>query len=89
MLVLSCFYFVTSTFLSLKITAHNEPLQSLYSMAFIIAFILPCGCFIVIENAVPGGDRKDNWIWVAWAILSFSVVGAIVCTLNNMFGFGH
>jgi len=63
------------------------------SMAFFIAFILPCGCFIVIENAVPsvaeGGDRNDGWIRVAWAILLFSCVGAVVCTVNNTVGFGR
>ncbi|KAL7541158.1 hypothetical protein ACHAXR_010834, partial [Thalassiosira sp. AJA248-18] len=61
------------------------------SMAFFIAFILPCGCFIVLETAVPaaadGGDRNDNWIRVAWAILLFSVVGTVVCTVNNTVGF--
>lgn len=61
------------------------------SMAFFIAFILPCGCFIVIENAVPveGGDCKVGWVKVAWVILVFSVVGAVVCTVHNTIGFGH
>jgi hypothetical protein len=58
------------------------------SMAFYIAFILPCGCFVAIKGAVPtramGGDRKE-----AWAILLFSVVGTVVCTVNNTLGFGH
>ena len=62
-------------------------------MAFYIAFILPCGCFVAIEGAVPtramGGDREEAWIRVAWAILSFSVVGTVVCTVNNTLGFGH
>ena len=62
------------------------------SMAFFIAFILPCGCFLVIESAVPtiaeGGDRHEKWIKVAWAILVFSVLGAIICTVNNTVGFG-
>ena len=61
------------------------------SMAFFIAFILPCGCFIVIESAVPtmveGGDRHEKWIKLAWAILAFSVLGAIICTVNNTVGF--
>ena len=60
------------------------------SMAFFIGFILPCGCYIVIESAVPtiaeGGDRKDGWIRLAWAILIFSIVGALVCTVNNSAG---
>ena len=63
------------------------------SMAFFIAFILPCGCFIVTESAVPtvaeGGDRKDKWIVVAWAVLAFSIVGTVVCTINNTIGFRH
>lgn len=58
------------------------------SMAFFIAFIVPCGCFIVIESEVPsednGGDRHVSWICVAWAILVFSVVGAVVCTCNSL-----
>ena len=61
------------------------------SMAFFIAFILPCGCFIVIESTVPtmveGGDRHEKWIKLAWAILVFSVLGAIICTVNNTVGF--
>mmetsp|Transcript_31343 Transcript_31343/g.66522 ORF Transcript_31343/g.66522 Transcript_31343/m.66522 type:complete len:643 (-) Transcript_31343:92-2020(-) len=58
------------------------------SMAFFIAFILPCGCFIVIEREVPtieeGGDRRVGWIRVSWVILVFSVIGAIICTLNSL-----
>ena len=58
------------------------------SMAFLIAFILPCGCFIVIEREVPtiadGGDRNIGWIRMAWAILVFSVAGAVICTLNSL-----
>jgi len=61
------------------------------SMAFLIAFILPCGCFIVMESAVPtvaeGGDRKEKWIGVAWMILVFSMIGTVVCTINNTVGF--
>ena len=53
------------------------------SFGFLIAFILPCGCFVVIENAVNGGDRHDKWIKVAWVILVCSVIGAIVCTINS------
>lgn len=58
------------------------------SFGFLIAFILPCGCFVVIESAVPtslddGGDRHDKWIKVAWVILVCSVIGAIVCTINS------
>mmetsp|Transcript_16254 Transcript_16254/g.29356 ORF Transcript_16254/g.29356 Transcript_16254/m.29356 type:complete len:541 (+) Transcript_16254:338-1960(+) len=57
------------------------------SMAFFIAFILPCGCFVVIESAVPtaeeGGDRKGGWIWLARGMFCLSAVGAVVCTVNN------
>jgi len=57
------------------------------SFGFLIAFILPCGCFVVIESAVPtlddAGDRHDKWIKVAWVILVCSVIGAIVCTINS------
>jgi len=58
------------------------------SFGFLIAFILPCGCFVVIESAVPTslddkGDRHDKWIKVAWVILVCSVIGAIVCTINS------
>lgn len=62
------------------------------SMAFVIAFVLPCGCFVVIEGAVPraaeGGDRQSAWLWMAWAILPLSVVGAVVCTVNSVVGQG-
>jgi len=58
------------------------------SMAFLIGFVLPCGCFIVIEtDAMPveeGGDRKDSWIRVAWGLLAFSILSAVVCTLNKI-----
>lgn len=57
-------------------------------MAFVIAFILPCGSFIVIENEVTSrkqcGDRKEIFLILAWIILIFSAVGAIVCTLNSL-----
>lgn len=56
------------------------------SMAFFIAFVLPCGCFIVLESAVSAGDRHDAWIKFAWVILVFSIIGAFVCTTNTMFG---
>ena len=56
------------------------------SMAFFIAFVLPCGCFIVLESAVSAGDRHDTWIKFAWVILVFSIIGAFVCTTNTMFG---
>jgi len=57
-------------------------------MAFVIAFILPSGSFIVIENEVTSskecGDRKEILIILAWVILIFSVIGAIICTLNSL-----
>ena len=56
------------------------------SMAFFIAFVLPCGCFIVLESSVSAGDRHDAWIKFAWVILVFSIIGAFVCTTNTMFG---
>lgn len=56
------------------------------SMAFFIAFVLPSGCFIVLESAVSVGDRHDAWIKFAWVILIFSIIGAFVCTTNTMFG---
>lgn len=51
-------------------------------MAFVIAFILPCGSFVVIESQVP--DREDAWVKIAWVVLVFSIVGAITCTLNSL-----
>eukprot|EP00986_Skeletonema_menzelii_P019549 scaffold28406_cov143-Skeletonema_menzelii.AAC.1 len=53
------------------------------SLAFLIAFILPFGCFIVIENGVEGSDRHDGWIRAAVVMLVLSVVGAVVCTWNR------
>ena len=47
------------------------------SLAFLIAFILPFGCFIVIENGVEGSDRHDGWIRAAEAMLVLSIVGAM------------
>ncbi len=58
------------------------------SMAFLIAFILPCWSFIIIEDDVPTikdeGDRNEVWIKVARIILVFSTVGALTCTLNSL-----
>eukprot|EP00571_Detonula_confervacea_P014531 CAMPEP_0172308436 /NCGR_PEP_ID=MMETSP1058-20130122/9027_1 /TAXON_ID=83371 /ORGANISM="Detonula confervacea, Strain CCMP 353" /LENGTH=530 /DNA_ID=CAMNT_0013020851 /DNA_START=138 /DNA_END=1726 /DNA_ORIENTATION=+ len=58
------------------------------SMGICIGFILPCGCFVVIESVVPtvarGGDRQCKWLRIAWAILVFSIVGATVCTINSI-----
>lgn len=53
------------------------------SLAFLIAFILPFGCFIVIENSVEGSDRHDRWIKASVAMLVLSIVGAVVCTWNR------
>ena len=58
------------------------------SMAFVIAFILPFGCFVVLESVVPpvaeGGDRRERWVSLAWAMLLLSIIGAVVCTVNNL-----
>jgi len=56
------------------------------SLAFLIAFILPFGCFIVIENGVEGKDRHDGWIKAATVMLVLSIVGAVVCTWNKICG---
>lgn len=61
------------------------------SMAFVIAFILPCGSFIAIENSLRmfaniGGERRSASVKVAWVILIFSIIGAIVCTINSLLG---
>lgn len=60
------------------------------SMAFVIAFILPSGSFIAIENSLQmladGGGLQNKSIKIAWMILIFSVIGAFVCTLNSVFG---
>jgi hypothetical protein len=53
------------------------------SLAFVIAFILPFACFIVIENGVEANDRHDGWIKLATVMLVLSVVGAVVCTWNR------
>jgi hypothetical protein len=65
------------------------------SMAFFIAFVLPCGSFIVIENAAPttadavgGSGRRRGWVRLAWAMLLLSICGAVVCTVNSIRGFG-
>ena len=54
------------------------------SMAFIIAFILPCWSFVAIESEVSDHKRKRTWVTVAWLILVFSVVGAVTCTTNSL-----
>ena len=53
------------------------------SLAFLIAFILPFGCFIVIENGVEGRDRHVGWMRAAAVMLVLSIVGAVVCTWNR------
>lgn len=59
------------------------------SMAFFIAFILPCSSFILIERAVPNEGRKSQWLQLAWVILIFSILGALICTSNSLGLFGH
>lgn len=54
------------------------------SLAFLIAFIIPFGCFVVIEKSVEGNDRHDRWITLAKAMLILSVIGAVVCTWNRL-----
>ena len=60
------------------------------SMAFVIAFILPCGAFIAIEKSLQmfadGEELQSKSIKIAWVILIFSVIGVFVCTLNSVFG---
>ena len=65
------------------------------SVAFFISFVLPCGSFLVIENAVPTtadtagvGDRPCGRVRLAWTMLLLSIVGAAVCTINSIRGFG-
>ena len=57
--------------------------------AFVIAFILPCGSFIVIENQIPtaqdGGDREESWVKIAWGIFTFAIIGTVTCTMNTLF----
>ena len=58
------------------------------SLAFLIAFIIPFGCFMVIEKSVEGNDRHDRWITLATAMLFVSVIGAVVCTGNRLSSWG-
>lgn len=53
------------------------------SLAFLIAFILPFGCFIVIESNVQGRDKHDGWIKLATVGLILSILGALICTWNR------
>jgi hypothetical protein len=64
-------------------------------MAFFVSFMLPCGSFIIIKNAVPttmaaagGGDRRFGWVRLVWqTMLLLSVVGAVVCKIIIIHGF--
>jgi hypothetical protein len=58
------------------------------SMAFFISFMLPCGSYIIIENAVPSFDRQCASVRFAWTMLLLSIIGAAVCTINSIRGFG-
>jgi amino acid permease len=52
------------------------------SMAFIIAFILPCACYIKLRcRKVGHGNYR---IIASWFLLVFSVVGAIACTVQTI-----
>ncbi len=48
------------------------------SMAFIIAFILPCACYIQVRCKKIG--HRNHRILISWFILLFSIIGAIACT---------
>lgn len=60
------------------------------SMVFLIAFVLPFGCFVEIEGIVTTkrerGDREEEWIGLSRVILAFPVVGTVVCVANNAMG---
>lgn len=60
------------------------------TMAFMIAFVLPCGSFIAIENSfrsvADGGEPRSISKQIAWAILISSVLGSFVCTMNSFLG---
>ena len=53
------------------------------SMAFLIAFILPSACYLELQRRSPSHDNKV-WIVFSWALLVFSVISAIACTIQTL-----
>jgi hypothetical protein len=73
-------------------------LHHIEHVVFRLVRVAAFGSFIIIENAVPttttaaagGGDRRLGWVRLAWqTMLPLSVVGAVVCTIISIRGFGY
>ena len=53
------------------------------TMAFLIAFILPALYYIRIQKK-EHTEKSIAWVIFAWALLIFSVLGAIACTVQTV-----
>eukprot|EP00980_Cylindrotheca_fusiformis_P016126 scaffold4790_cov98-Cylindrotheca_fusiformis.AAC.10 len=55
------------------------------SMAFLIAFILPCLCYLRIQQSNRYvNDESRFWLWFAWILLIVAVLAVIVCTTQSI-----
>jgi len=54
------------------------------SMAFLIAFIIPCACYIEIRQFKAGVSWYNSKILGSWFLLIFSTIGAIACTVQTV-----
>jgi amino acid permease len=50
-------------------------------MGYLIAFILPCICYLKILRRYPHQARESiAWVWFSYALLAFSLLASVACT---------
>jgi amino acid permease len=54
-------------------------------MGYLIAFVLPCTCYLEIQKRYPGHARESSaWIWFSYALLAFSILISVACTTETI-----
>jgi amino acid permease len=51
-------------------------------LAYLIAFILPCACYLEIQRKHP--ERSDpGWVWFSCILIFASTIAAVACTIHT------
>mmetsp|Transcript_19208 Transcript_19208/g.46360 ORF Transcript_19208/g.46360 Transcript_19208/m.46360 type:complete len:585 (-) Transcript_19208:968-2722(-) len=55
-------------------------------MGYLLAFILPAACYIMIERRFPKHAEMNipSWTWFSWALLLFATFVSILCTIETV-----
>jgi amino acid permease len=57
------------------------------SLGYLVAYILPCVCYLKIQKRYPAHALKNNsWVWFARILLVTSIVATVVCTAETLKG---